>query len=492
MNAGALLEGLAPLGMVALGSIVLVLADAVFTKGEDEAREHEVGSFKGSVLTCIAGLFLFFSMVAAGLNFASAPATVGMPGDMLVVDAMASFAMALLCGGGLVTLWFARAHLPLAGIHHGEFYALLMFTMAGALAVVCAGNFVSLFAAIELTSVPLYVLAAFDRDRARSVESGTRLLLTGGFASGVLLYGIALVYGATGSFDYASIQVATAGDSALANAGVALVLVGLLARIAVAPFHYWLPNVGEGAPTVVAACVATTLVTASAFALLRLEDALFSAQFAQVLSLLAGLSMLVGGGMALVQTNVKRILAYGGVAHMGFFLAASVVDNAEGNRAALLVVATFLFMQLGAFGALTVMTGKGAEAVRLAQYAGLAERRPILAAAMSLFLLGLAGLPGTSGFISRLQAMSVAIGAGHILLTLAMGVASVILFAAYLRIPIAMYMGHGSSGRAEPTPLPALVGLLVCAFATLCLGIYPSGGPFSFDMLEVARRAALP
>ncbi len=486
--------------MLALCVPVLLLLDAIFMRDANEAKESELGGTKGVLLASFAGLFLLFALAAAGADLTSgmlesAGSRVATHNAMLIVDPLASLAMTLLCGGGLLALLLAVAFLPRANIHHSEYYPLLLLSIAGALAVVCAGNLISLFVAIELMSLPVYVLVGFDRDRAPSNAAGLKALLTGAFASGLSLYGIALIYGATGHFDYPGIRDAFDRDLPLALAGVALVLAGLLARLGVAPFHQWLPDVTAGAPAAVSAFIPIAIVTASTFALIRILDSLVPDTVTGVrvaLQLLSGVSMAVGCSMALVETNVKRILAYAGIAQMGFLLVALTVPTVEGTAAALLQAVVFLFMQFGALGAVSSMSLTGVGDEEVSDCSGLAVRRPILAATSSLFLLALAGLPGTAGFISRFVVMSVAIDDGQIFLTLAMGIASVALFAAYLRIPTAMYIGGVGREEAPAASLSVVIALAICAFIAIYLGLFPGQGPLPVDTLEIVRRAALP
>jgi NADH-quinone oxidoreductase subunit N len=487
------LEAFAPLCIVALSALLLVMSDAVLMKTGSEATEREIGTAKGAYLATLAGFFLFLALVSAGFNFQFAQGTSTTLHSMLVVDPMAAFAMILLCAGGLLTLGLSLAQLPAMKIHHGEFYPLLLLSIVGALAVVCAENLISLFVAFELMSLPLYVLVGFDRDRARSNEAGMRALLMGVFASALSLYGVALIYGATGHFDYPGIRDALNRNLPLALGGVALLLVAIVTRLSAAPFHQWWPDLTRGAPAVVAAYVPTTVVTASGFALIRILDSIVPVAlpgFTTIVALLSGISMIVGALMALLQSNVKRLLAYGGIAHTGFFLAALVVPTTEGRGAALLHITVFFFMQLGAFGVISAMARKGMEWEDLSEYSGLAECRPILAAAFCLFLLALAGLPGTSGFVSRFVVMSVAIGAGQVFLTILMGITSVVLFAAYLRVPAAMYMRHATEREGGTPALPAVIALAICAFATLYLGFFPGQGPLPIELLEMVGRAA--
>jgi NADH-quinone oxidoreductase subunit N len=473
----------------------LVLSDAVLLNLGSEAREREVGTAKGSYLAVIASFFLLLALGAAGFQFELAQSAVATPDSMLMVDPPATFAMILLCICGLLTVWLSFAQLPAMQIHHGEFYPLLLLSIAGALGVVCSGNLISLFVSLELMSLPIYVLATFDRDRPRSNEAGVRALLMGMFASAISLYGIALIYGATGHFDYSGIRAAVDQELPLALGGVTLLLVGVLIRLSAAPFHQWWPDLLEGAPSVLGGCVPLTATIAAAFALIRLLDSIVPAvlpNFAEILAVLAGISMLVGALMALLQRNVKRLLAYGAITHTGFLLVALSVPNSAGRSAALFQITAFLFMQLGVFSAIGSMARRGVEWEDLSEYSGLAEHRPVLAATLSLFLLSLAALPGTSGFVSRLIVMSAAIDAGQVFLVLSMGVASVLLFAANLRIPTAMYMRRVAAREGQATSLPSVIALLICAIATVYLGLFPGPGPFPVELLEIVARAGAP
>ncbi|MFT5441499.1 MAG: NADH-quinone oxidoreductase subunit N [Myxococcota bacterium] len=492
-SVSAQLEALAPLCIVALATLLLVMLDAIATSNAEDARENELGVFKGTFLSLVAGAALLLAMLSAAYHFEYTLVAVVTPASMMKVDGAASFAMMLLCAGALLTVWYSLAYLPAMNMHHGEFYPLLLFSVAGALAVVCASNLISLFVAIELMSLPVYALAGFDRDRSQSSEAGLRALLMGAFASAISLYGIALIYGATGHFDYSGLGDPVTGTSPLALAGFALLLVGLLTKLGAAPFHAWLPDSATGAPTVVASMFQTLVLCASAFALVRVIDAISPKAlpgFVDIMMIAGAASMLVGSVMALAQDNVRRMLAYAAVAHAGFLLCAIAIPTAAGRGAAFLHVATFVFIQLGAWGAVSAVADRGVELEKLSDYEGLAQRRPILAAAATIFLLALAGMPGTAGFISRLVVMSSTVGAGHIALTVLMGAASVVLFAAYLRVPTAMYMGRTDKPQDQIPPLPAVFALIVCAFLTIYFGLFPGEGPMLFNLLEMVGRAS--
>ncbi len=497
----ALFEALAPPGLVALGAVVVVLLDAITQGARTRAPGSRLARIRQSLLSLSSGAFIFFAFAVAGFNLVFSEGTAATPDAMLKTGPGSHFSMALLCAVALMTLWFAASGPRKSGVQRSEFHALLLFSLAGCLVAVCAGNLVTLVLAIELASLPAIALVALERDRERSVEASTRLWLVVGFAGAITLYGVAMLYGAAGGFSYSGVAAAGASsgsEATLFAVGIALVLAGLLTRLGIAPFHHWLPNVGDGASPIAAAWATCAVVGAVSFATLHLVQESHAMQLAglrEMLALFAMFSMAVGSVLALLQSSVKRVLAYGGVVHAGLFLGVLSLGEVENNAsaaAAFLEVSTFVVMQLGAFGVLSVLTRERSGGVQLGEFAGLAERAPILAAAFAVLLLGLAGLPGTVGFISRFQLMQVMIANENVGLALMVGAATVVLFAAYLRIAIAMYMLRGPESETPPTPLPATVALLACAVSTLVFGILPAGGVIPFDLLEITRLAAMP
>ncbi|MDP6978775.1 MAG: proton-conducting transporter membrane subunit [Myxococcota bacterium] len=497
-NTMAAFEALGPPGLLAAGSIVTVLVDAAMHGPASREASSRMAWVHRSLLAVVAGAFVSFALVIAGFNLFFGDRVVKAWGAMLVVDPVSNFAMMLLCSAALIVLLFAISAPKESGVQRGEFYPLLLLSLTGCVTTVCAGNFVSLFFAIELATLPAIALVSLERDRERSLEAGTRLLLVLGFASAITLYGIALLYGARGDLavvDFATIGGAGEAGAKLVAAGTALVWVGMLTRLGAAPFHHWLPNVCDGASPLAASWASTGLVGVVAFALLRLGPGLDSSVLPgidKVLVAFAMLSMAIGSVSALFQSSVKRVLAHGAVVHAGLILGVLSVEAQASSSAAALEIATFVVMQLGAFGVLSVLTRERSGGVQLGEFAGLAERAPILAASFALFLLGLAALPGTAGFISRLYAMQVMIASENVVLALVTGAATVVLFAAYLRVAIAMYMLRSHGGLTPGTPLPATIALLVCAVATVAFGVQPAGGLLPIDLLEIVRRVALP
>ena len=488
----SILQALAPLWIVAGSSVLVLLADAFLMRIGDVDKERGLGGLKGSFLSSLTGFVLLVALAIAALNFEYEPRLIAMPDSMLVVDSQASFAMTLLCAGALLTLWVSLGALSEVKLHFGEFYPLLLFSLAGALAVVCAGNLIMLFFAMELMSLPFYVLASFDRARKQSNQAGMDAFVSGGFSSAFSLYGIALIYGATGHFDYPGIREAIDSGGGLLFAGVALLLVGMLTRIAVFPFHQSSVGVASGAPTATLIFIPFAVFGASAFALTRMFDTIDVAELDNLrltLTVLAALSMLAGAVMAFREKNVKRLFAYASVAHAGFLLGALCISGNEGRFAAIVEVSTFVVMQAGGLAVVAAISTIHNRWENIGDYNGLAAKRPIIAGAMMVLLLALAGAPGTSGFVSRMSLLTVAIGDGQIVLTIIIGMSSIVLFAAYLRIATAMYTRSAHGGTATSPPFMAVVAIGVCVVVTLYLGIFPGEGPLAFDFLELVRRA---
>ena len=499
-NAAAF-EAFAPPALVALGAVVVVLVDALTRGAGVTAPGRQLAAIRQMLLGLSSGVFILLALIVAGFNLLTRGDRVAVANDMLVADAGTHFAMVVICSSALVVLWFASSGPEGSGVRRSEFKALLLFSLAGCLAVVCAGHFVMLVVTIELASLTTIALVALDRNRERSLEASTRLWVVLGFAGAVTLYGVALVYGVTSDLSFAAagaVDVAAGGDEKRLGVGLVLVMAGMLTRLGIAPFHHWLPNVGDGASPVAAGWGTCVLVGSICFATANLVDTSAVMEIVgldRVLAAFAMLSLVLGSWLALVQSSVKRLLAYGGVAHAGLFLSALAVGNQAKElaaTAALFEVATFVVMQLGAFGVLSVLTRERSGGVQLGEFVGLASRSPILAAAFAVCLLGLAGFPGTIGFIARFQIMQVMIASENIALALVVAAATVVLFAAYLRIAIAMYMLRGVEVEMPPTPLPATLALLVCVFATLVFGIAPAGGLLPVDLLEITRFAATP
>ena len=317
---------------------------------------------------------------------------------MLILDSYALFFNIVICYATALVLLLSLDYLPRTGAESGEFYGLVLFSTSGMMLLASANDLIVVFLAIELMSLSLYVMAGVFKTRLTSGEASMKYFLLGAFASSFLLYGIALIYGATGSTNFERIAAAMAGrpHPAMFLAGVGLVLVGFGFKISAVPFHMWVPDVYEGAPTSVSALIATGSKAAAFAALIRLlGGVLHIAQpdLTAVLWVLAALTMTVGNTVAVVQSNLKRMLGYSSVAHVGYMLVGLVAGGAAGAGAVLFYLLAYVFTTVGAFGAILLCERGRAEAVDVGDYAGLARRHPLLAGALTLFLLSLIGIP---------------------------------------------------------------------------------------------------
>ncbi|MCL5676966.1 MAG: NADH-quinone oxidoreductase subunit N, partial [Firmicutes bacterium] len=401
-------------------------------------------------------------------------------GRMLAIDDFyVFFATLSMAVAGLAVL-LSATYLDRTGLAHAEYYGLLLFGASGMLVMVAATNLVVLLIGLELLSLSLYVLAGFARARLTSEEAALKYFLLGSFAVGVLIYGTALVYGATGTLDYAGIAQAVKGQRELSPMlllGLGLVLVGFAFKLSLAPFHMWAPDVYEGAPTPVTAYMAVGTKAVVFAALLRLLTSAFPAaqpEWATILSALAVLTMVVGNVAAVVQSNLKRLLAYSSIAHAGYILMAVVAGGKAGTDAVLFYLVAYTVMNFGAFAVLVAVGEGREEKLSLEDYTGLARRSPWLAAAMALFMLSLAGVPPTAGFLAKLYVFSAALQGGYLWLAVVGIATSIVALYYYLKVVVAMYMAEPVAGRAGPIPTGSMaVVVVVAAFFTLQLGVLP-------------------
>ena len=345
----------------------------------------------------------------------------------------------------------------------GELFSLLLFSILGMATLVAATNLVTLFLGFELLSIPLYVLCATELRRERSLESGLKYLIVGSVGSATLVYGLALIYGATGSTDYAGISAAIMngagiGSDVLLLSGIGLALVGLAFKASVAPFHQWTPDVYEGAPTPITAFMAVATKAAALGVLLRLFDsALVGAQsdWQPMLAALAAITIVVGNVGALGQTSLKRLLAYSGVAQAGYLLAGVVVATQLGAQATVFYLVVYLAMNLAAFGVVVVRErANPVDGDDLASFAGLGRIAPLLAWPLTIAMLALAGIPATAGFIGKVYLIDALVNGGYTWLAIVLVVGSMISLGYYLRVVAAMWMRDAPA----PSGLPALAG----------------------------------
>ncbi|HWF73487.1 MAG TPA: NADH-quinone oxidoreductase subunit N [Solirubrobacteraceae bacterium] len=357
---------------------------------------------------------------------------------------------------------------------HGEYHSLLLFSVLGMAVLVSAENLVSLFLGLELLSIPLYILCASDARRAASLESGLKYLVIGSVGSATLLYGLALIYGATGATDFGPISSAITGSSVQAGGllndpllltGIALTIVGFAFKASIAPFHQWTPDVYEGAPTPITAFMATATKAAAIGVFLRFFDVAdigVQATWAPLLATLATITIIVGNVGALGQSSTKRILAYSGVAQAGYMLAGVVVGTQLGIQATVFYVLSYLPVNIAAFAVIVARQRQRAGGEDISALAGLGSSQPWLAWPMTIAMLSLAGIPGTVGFIGKLYLIRALVAGQYTWLAVVIVVGSMISLGYYLRVVAAMWMSsperESASTRVAPGARPAIAG----------------------------------
>jgi len=401
---------------------------------------------------------------------------------MVVLDGFAHYFTILFLLTGLFGVAVAFNYIRRTGIERGEYYVLVLFSVAGMILIAQGTDLIVVFLALELLSIPLYVLSAFAHPRAESEEAGLKYFLLGAFAAGILVYGTALVFGATGSTSLAAIVDSINAGSAnlpLLLAGAALLLIGFGFKVAAVPFHMWTPDVYQGAPTAVTAFMSAGAKAAGFAALLRIFMVAFpslSVDLTPVLWVLSAVTMFAGNIIAIAQTNIKRMLAYSSIAQAGYILMAFVpYGNPAVAETAIASGLFYLFTYtLTSFGAWAVVIalekaeGKGLE---INDYAGLGRKYPALAAAMTIFMLSLTGIPPTLGFVGKFYLFSSVIAGGYIWLAVIGVVTSLISAYYYLRVVVMMYMREGEPERTSETWLN--VTWAAAAVLTILLGLAP-------------------
>ncbi|MFZ5855634.1 MAG: NADH-quinone oxidoreductase subunit N [Chloroflexota bacterium] len=424
-----------------------------------------------------AGLAVTLGVTLAQLG---RPASTAFSG-MVVRDGFATFLNALQLICGLLGVALAFGYVKRMGIERGEYYTLLLFSVTGMMLMVQAADLIVVFLALELLSIPLYVLAAFNRTQAASEESGLKYFLLGAFSTGFVVYGIALVFGATGTTSLAGILAsASSGTSSLLlTIGAALILVGFGFKVAAVPFHMWTPDVYQGAPTSVTGFMAAGAKIAGFAALLRVFLTAFPALAVDMTDILWGLSALtmIGGNLlAISQSDIKRMLAYSSIAHAGYILMAFVPygnpDVAPVSIAAgLFYLVAYAVTNFGAWGVVIAMEKTEGRGLAISDYAGLAKKHPVLAAAMTVFMLSLIGFPPTLGLVGKFYLFRAVLSGGFVWLAVIGVVTSLISAYYYLRVVVTMYMHEGEPTVTREFWLDFTWGL--SALATVVLSFIP-------------------
>jgi NADH-quinone oxidoreductase subunit N len=472
-----------PIAVLAAGALVLLMTEVFLTSGR---RGYQAGL---TVLTAALAALSALLVPAAGAVF----------GGQATVDAFSVFVTVTVCAGLALSALVGAPWLAARGAERGEFYALALFAAAGMALLGMASDLLLAFVAIEVMSLSTYALAAYMRRGQKPAEAAFKYFLLGAFSSALFLYGAALVFGAAGSTLFSSIPRAS---GSLLVLGLGLVGAGLAFKVAAVPFHLWTPDVYEGAPTPVTAFMAAGVKTAAFAVMARLFVIVFTGSAAaggalvKVVAVLAYLTMIFGNLLALPQRSVKRMLAYSSIAHAGYLLVGVVASAAAGARdqaisSVLFYLAAYTATVIGAFAVVGALERRGAPGEEpadqwdLTRFSGLAKRRPALAFVMAVFLLSLAGVPPTAGFIGKLLVFKAAIGAQAYGLAIAGVLTSALGAYYYLRVVVYMYM-RAPEGEEEAALSPALsVALAASAIAVVVLGVGP--GP----MTALAKVATL-
>jgi NADH-quinone oxidoreductase subunit N len=493
------LLAIAPLLVVGIGGLLIMLAEAF---GKPQAPEGFDSA--GNVIDAGAGRSAEIALGAAVILFAASVTSVGLwlvgPETLagaaavqpyLIVDRFSLFFWFTLTTGGGIACLLAGGYLPEHGLDRAEFFPLTLFSTVGAMALAASGDVLGLFVGLETMSIGVYAMIGLRRGNVRASEAALKYFLLGGFAAGLLLFGGALLYGATGHTDFAGIGTAIADtgtpvSAGLVLGGLALLLAGLAFKVSAVPFHMWTPDAYEGAPTPATTFMAAAVKTAAFASLLRVlitgfgDPRLMSwgAGWPPVLAVLAVLTMTFGNLVAGRQESVKRMLAYSSIAHAGYALVGvvSVMGSKSGAASVLFYMLGYTVSTAGAFGALILCGRKGAEAVSYEDLAGIGRRHPAAGIAFAFFLLSLAGVPPTAGFFAKLNVFGAAIESELYWLAVIGLLNSVVGAYYYLRVLVYMYMREPAPGAPIATPMRSgyvATALVVAALLVLGIGLLP-------------------
>src|SRR5215216_2082284 len=452
-----------PLTLLVVWASVLLLLDLFIPK--------ERKGITAALSALGLALTLGFTLTQIGQEVASF-------NNMVVLDGFSTFVNALLLLSGLLGIGLSFGYIKRMNLERGEYYTLMLFSISGMMLMAQAGDLIVVFLALELLSIPLYVLAAFDRPRVESEEAGLKYFLLGAFATGFVVYGTALVFGATGTTSLSGIVTflgSNGNPGLLLTIGAALILVGLGFKVAAVPFHMWTPDVYQGSPTAVTAFMSSGAKIAGFAALLRVFATAFpsiAVDMTGVLWGIAALTMILGNLIAISQSNIKRMLAYSSIAHAGYILMAFVpYGNAEvasvSVAAGLFYLVSYAITNFGTWGVVIALERAEGKGLEIKDYAGLGRKYPALAVAMSIFMLSLIGLPPTIGLVGKFYLFRAVLAGGFTGLAIIGVLTSLISAYYYLRVVVTMYMQEGDPERSREafldltTAFTAIVTVLV-------------------------------
>ncbi len=459
-------------------SAVLTLLLAAFSK------KGGLSSVAGAIALSGAGLALVFSCSLWDSN-------ISIFNNLYTIDNFGTFFKVLILIVSLLVTLLSLRYVEREDIIGGEYYSLLLFGVLGMMIMVSSNHFVTIFIGLELMSISIYVLCGLLNANPRSAEAALKYFLLGAFSTAFLLYGMALIYATTGILDVRGIadylRAGTFFLTPMFMVGLALLIVGFGFKTASVPFHMWTPDVYEGAPTSITAYMATGVKAAAFGAFLRVFYTAFLpflGAWSGILWLIAVLTMTLGNITALVQDDVKRMLAYSSIAHAGYILIAFVIGDKNFSASILFYVLVYTFMNIGAFAVVILLGQKNAANTSIEVYAGLAARHPVIALAMSIFLLSLAGVPPLAGFMGKFYILSAAIKAKYYWLAVIGVLNSAVAAYYYLRVIMYMYFKEPGSELARPDFSPAYtLAIVISVWALFHMGIFPR------DFLLIAEKS---
>jgi NADH-quinone oxidoreductase subunit N len=475
------LHRLAPEIVLCFFGIIIMVADPFLTS----AKQRILGwvAFAGTLIALVSVRLMALDQGMAYNNLISA-------------DGFSIFVHVVIIGAAALAILGSMPYLDQEGIQRGEYYSLVLFAAAGMGILAGANELVTAFIGLEMSSISTYILAGFRRRAVKSNEAGLKYFILGSFATAFFLYGIAMVYGSTGTTRIdlvrGALETMIAGPQgrldSLSIVGLALIFVGLGFKVVAAPFHIYGPDVYEGAPTPVTALLASGPKAATFALMLRIFYVGFGTTdglWFWPIAISAVLTLCIGNFAALVQTNVKRMLAYSSIAHAGYILVAFAAGTVYGVAAVLFYLAAYVLMKVGAFLVIAHLGQRDEQRLEITDYAGLGTKQPVLAACFTLFLFSLLGLPATGGFLGKFFAFQAALDSRIVWLVVIAAINSVVGAYYYLRVIVAMYFWEPSKDYTPSKVAPALVlALSIVAIGTLYLGILPS------HVLDYAKAAA--
>jgi NADH-quinone oxidoreductase subunit N len=463
--------------LCAVASLILCLAVLIPKKREKALAGLSLAGLAGSAALL---LFILFRVPGRGTPILS---------GMFVVDNFSIYFKFLVLGSAGLTVLSSVRFVGDAPYPAGEYYSLVLFATLGTMFMASGDNLASIYVSLELMALSSYVLAGYFKEQVKSIEAATKYFILGAFSSGVLLYGISLLYGFSGKLGLPELAASfqTLAPSRIATIGALLLLFGILFKIAAVPFHVWAPDVYEGAPTPIAAFFSVGPKAGSYAILARIFYVAlphFAVDWKLIVAIAAAMTLVVGNVAALLQTNVKRLLAYSSISNAGYALLGVLGFSQGGIEAIEIYLLAYTFMNFGAFALVIFLESKGYAGESIDDWKGLARRNPLIAAVMLIFLLSLAGIPTTGGFIGKYYLFAVAIRAGYPGLAVLAVLASAVSLFYYFRIVMAMYMSEGEGAPLKGSPGLTLA-VAACAVATMAIGLVPQ--PF----LAVVRRCLL-